>query len=68
MVLYESMHKFAVSLGVDGGGTKGKEAIMEVSANKPGPIGSNEGVVALSKKVSTVGMMLVGAVGPYRSW
>ena len=68
MVLNESMHKSTILLGVGGGGTKGKEAIMEVSENNPRPIANNEGVAVLSKAVSTVGITLVGAVVPYGLW
>ena len=62
------MHKSTVSLGVGGGSTKGKESIMEVSKNNPGPTANNEGVVTLSKAVSTVGITLAGVVGPCGSW
>ena len=67
MVLDESMHKFAVSLGAGGGGTKGKEAIMEVSVNNLGPTANNEGVAVSSKAVSIVGITLGTVVNPYGS-
>ena len=41
VVLDESMHKSVVSFGVGGGDTKGKEAIMVVSTNNPGPTFNN---------------------------
>ena len=56
------MHKSVVSLGRDGGDTKGKEAIIEVSTNNPGPTFKMMGVVVLSTMVSIVGITLAGAV------
>ena len=40
-MLDESMHKSTVSLGVGGGDTKGKEAVIVVSTNNPGPTFNN---------------------------
>ena len=37
------MHKSRVLLRASRGGTKGKEAIMEVLVNNPGPNANNEG-------------------------
>ena len=54
------MHKSAVSLGVDGGDTKGKEFIIEVSPNNPGP--------TFRMMVSIVGITLAGVVGTCGSW
>ena len=62
------MQKYAVSLGGDGGDTKGKEAIIEVSANNHGPTFRMMGLVVLSTLVSIVGIMLASAVGSYGSW
>ena len=45
------MHKSTVSFGVSGGYTKGKEFIMEVLKNNPGPTFNNEGVDLSSKLV-----------------
>ena len=64
----ESMKKFAVSLDAGGGGKYGKEAVMELSTNNPGPIADKEGMDASSMEVSMVGMTLSGVVGPYGSW
>ena len=62
------MHKSVVSLSGGGGDTKGKEAIIEVSANNPGPTFSMVGVTVLSNVVSIVGIMLVGFLGTCGSW
>ena len=59
----DNMHKSALSLGGDGGDTKGKESITEVSTNNLGPTFKMMGVV-----VSIVGIMLVGVVGACGSW
>ena len=63
----ESMHKSAVSFGVDGGDTKGKEALMVVSANNTRPTFNNGEVGMLSTMVLAIGITLVGAVRPCRS-
>ena len=60
----ESMHMSAVSFGVGGGDTKGKEGIMVVSTNNPGPIFNNGEASMLSTMVLTTGITLVGAVSP----
>ena len=62
------MHKSAVSLGEDGGDTKGKEAIIEVLENNPGPTFNMIGVAMLSIVVSTMGMELASAIGACGSW
>ena len=61
-MLDESMHKFTVSFGVSSGDTKGKEAIMGVSANNPRPTFNNGEVGMSSMMVLTVGIMLDGAI------
>ena len=63
-MLHESMHKFTVSFGVGGGDTKGKEAIMGVSTNKPGPAFNNGEVGMSLTMVLTIGIILVGVVSP----
>ena len=63
-VLDESMHKSAVSFGVSGSDTKGKEAIMVVSKNNPGPTFHNGEDGMLSTMVLTIGITLAGAVSP----
>ena len=63
-MLDESMHKYAVSFGVGGGDTKGKEVIMVVSANNLGPTFNNGEDGMLSSMVLTAGIALVGAVSP----
>ena len=68
MVLDESMHKSIVLLGANGGGKNEKQFVMDVQVNNWGLRANNEGVGALSKEVSTVGMTLAGTVGPYESW
>ena len=67
-MLDDSMHKFVVSLGVGGGDTKGKGAIIEVSVNNPGPTFNNSGMVVLLTVVSMVGIIVIGAIGHCRSW
>ena len=67
-MLDESMQKSAVSLGANGGGKNDKEFSLVVSVNNLRPATNNEGVVVLLKEISTMGMTLVGAVGPYGSW
>ena len=64
VVLDESMHKYAVSFGVDGGDSKGKESIMVVSTNNPGPTFNNGEAGMLSTMVLTVGITLAGVVSP----
>ena len=66
-MLDESMHKYAVSFDVGGGDTKGKEAVMVVSANNPGLTFNNGEAGMLSTMVLTAGITLVGVVSPYRS-
>ena len=61
------MHKSAVSIGVNGGDTKGKEAVMVVSANNPGTTFNNGEVGMLSTMVFTVWITLVGVVSPCES-
>ena len=68
MVLDESMHKSVVLIGVSGGGTKGKEAIIEVLVNNLGLTANNEGVDSLSMAVSIVGITLAHLVGPCGLW
>ena len=62
------MHKSAVSLGRDGGDTKGKEAIIELSTKNLGPTFRMMGVVVLSTVVFIVGITLAGAIGACGSW
>ena len=57
------MHKSIVSLGGYGGDTKGKEFVIEVSVNNPGPTFRMMGVVVPSTVVSIVGITLAGAIG-----
>ena len=61
------MHKSAVSFGVGGGDTKGKEAIMVVLENNPGPTFNNGEAGMLSTMVLTIGITLEGLVSPYGS-
>ena len=67
-MLDDSMHKSAVSLSFGGGDTKGKGAVIEVLVNNLGPTFNNSGATVLLTVVSIVGIMLVGAIGPYGSW
>ena len=60
----ESMHKSTVSFGVSGGDTKGKEAIMVVSANNLGPTFNNGEAGMLSTMVLTARITLASAVSP----
>ena len=64
MVLDDSMHKYATSLGVGGGGKNGKEVVMVILGNNPVPTTNNEGVAAFLKELPTVGMTLAGVVSP----
>ena len=57
-MLDESMHKSVVSFSVDDGDTEGKEAIMVVSANNPGPTFNNGEAGMLSTMVLTAGITL----------
>ena len=66
-MLDESMHKFVVSFGVNEGDTKGKEAIMVVSKNNPGPIFNNGEAGMLSTMVLTAGITFACVVIPYGS-
>ena len=68
IVLDDSMHKYAISLGVSGGDTKGKGVVIEDSVNNPRPTFNNGGAVVLSTVVLMVGITLVGSIGPYGSW
>ena len=61
------MQKSAVSFGVGGGDTKGKEAIMVVLENNPGPTFNNGEVGMLSTMVLRAGIKLAGVVSPCRS-
>ena len=67
-MLDDSMHKSIVSLGVDGGDTKGKGSIIQNLVNNLGPTFNNGGAVVLSTVVSMVGITLVGSIGPCGSW
>ena len=60
----ESMHNFAVSFGVNGGDTKGKEAIMVVLAKNLRPTFNNGEVSMSSMMVLTEGIMLAGVFIP----
>ena len=66
-MLDESMHKFAVSFGVDGGDTKGKEVVMVVSTNNPGPTFNNWEDGTLSTMVLATRITLACVVSPCRS-
>ena len=66
-MLNESMHKSAVSFGVGGANTKGKEVIMVMLKNNPGPTFNNGEVGMLSTMVLTTGRTLVCVVIPCRS-
>ena len=61
------MHKSAVSFGVSGGDTKGKEAVIIVSANNPGPTFNNGEAGMLSTMVLATWITLEGVVSPYGS-
>ena len=61
-MLDESMHKSIVSFGVGGGDTKGKEAIMVVSAKNPGPTFNNGEAGVFSSMVLIAGMTLACVV------
>ena len=63
-MLDESMHKSIVSFGVSGGDTKGKEDIMVVSKNNPGPTFNNGEAGMMSTMVLTAGITLAGVVSP----
>ena len=60
----ESMHTFIVSLGFSGGDTKGKEAVMVVSANNPGPTFNNGEASMFSTMVLTARITLECVVIP----
>ena len=64
MVLDETMHKSAISFCVGGGDTNGKEVVMVVSANNPGPTLNNIGDGVLSTIVLITGMTLACVVAP----
>ena len=61
-MLDESMHKSAVSFHVRGGDTKGKEVVIVVSANNPGPTFNNGEDGMLSTMVLTTGITLACVV------
>ena len=61
------MHKSSVLFGVSGGDTKGKGAIMVVSANNPGPTFNNQEAGVLSNIVLIAGTKLACVVTPYGS-
>ena len=61
-MLDETMHKSVVSFGISGGDTKGKEAIMVMSVNNPGPTFNNGEAGMLSTMVLTVGITLTCVV------
>ena len=61
-MLDESMHKFAVSFGVSGGDTKGKEAIMVVLENNPGPT-FNNGVAGVLSTIVLIAGTTLACVG-----
>ena len=56
------MHKSTVSFGVNDGDIKGKEVIMVVSANNPGPTFNNGEAGVLSTMVLTTGITFVCVV------
>ena len=58
------MQKSTVSFGVSGGDIKGKEVIMGVLANNPGPTFNNWEEGVSSTIVLTVGITLDGTVSP----
>ena len=66
-MLDESMHKSTVSFGVGGGDNNGKEAIMVVLANNPGPTFNNGEAGRLSTMVFIIGITLESVVIPCRS-
>ena len=63
----ESMHKSIVSFGVGSGDTKGKESIMVVTTNNPGPTFNNGEAGVFSTMVLIAGMTLACVVIPCRS-
>ena len=63
-MLDESIHKFTVSFGVDGGDTRGKGSTMVVSTNNPGPTFNNGEAGMFSTMMLTIGIALEGAVIP----
>ena len=63
-VLDESIHKSTVSFGVSGGDTKGKEAIMVLSTNNPGPTFNNGEVGMLPTMVFTAWITFTCVVVP----
>ena len=66
-MLDESMHKSAVSFGVSGGETKGKEVVMVVSTNNLGPTFNNGEAGMLSTMALTAGITLACVVIPWGS-
>ena len=58
------MHKYIVSFGVDGVDIKGKEAIIVVSKNNPGPTFNNKEVDVSSTVVLNIGIMFAAVVSP----
>ena len=63
-MLDESMHKSAMSFGVDGGNTKGKEAVLGVSRNNPRPTFNNGEASIFLTMVLDAWIKFVGAVIP----
>ena len=61
------MHKYAILFGVSGGDTKGKGAIMVVSANNPVPTFNNGEAGMLSTMVLTTRITFVFVVAPCKS-
>ena len=66
-MLDESMHKSMISFGVSDGDTKGKEAVMVVSASKPGPTFNNGEASMLSTMVLAIGITMAGVFSPCKS-
>ena len=58
------MHKSVAAFRFDGGDTKGKEAVMVISENKPRPTFNNGEAGMLSTMVLTTRITLVGVFFP----
>ena len=58
------MHKSTVPFGVGNGDTKGKDVVMVVSKNNPGPTFNNGEAGMLSTMVLAAGITLAIAVSP----
>ena len=67
MVLDDSMHKFAVSVGVDGSGKDRKVVVSGVSTNNLGCTVDKDRMDIVLMVVSMVGMMCSGVAIPYGS-